>query len=94
MKKSRANPDPGPPAQADEALPFEEALARLEGLVDRLEEGDIPLEESVRAYAEGMTLVRSCLTRLEAAEAVVRELAESGDGFGLRETDSEFEDEG
>jgi len=95
LKKPRSpqSPDPGAAPDTEAGLPFEEALARLETLVDRLEEGEIPLEESVRAYAEGMRLVRSCLARLEAAEATVRELAESAEGFDLRDRDAGFEDD-
>ena len=43
---------------------FEEALAELEGLVQRLEKGELPLEESLAAFERGMTLVRQLGERL------------------------------
>ena len=48
---------------AEGELTFEDALERLQELVARLEEGDVPLEESVQAYADGMRLVKTCLGR-------------------------------
>jgi len=66
---------------------FEEALERLEALVDRLEEGEIPLEESVQAYAEGMGLVKQCLEKLAKAETTIRELRESEGDLGLFPTE-------
>jgi exodeoxyribonuclease VII small subunit len=82
-------------------LSFEAALRRLEEIVERLEDGEIPLEESLSAYAEGTRLVRRCLDRLAAAEAMIRELSEGPEGFrldpsGLEESqddDAEAEDD-
>ena len=45
--------------------PFEEALAELEALVRRLEDGALPLEESLAAFERGMALVRALGTRLD-----------------------------
>jgi exodeoxyribonuclease VII small subunit len=72
---------------------FEDALARLESLVERLEEGEVPLEESLEAYAEGTRLVKLCMDRLAKAESTIRELHESTQGFRLQSADSEDEDE-
>lgn len=47
---------------------FEHALAKLETLVHRLERGDLPLEEGLTAFEEGVNLSRLCQDRLEAAE--------------------------
>jgi exodeoxyribonuclease VII small subunit len=69
---------------ADASLSFEAALERLESLVEKLEEGTIPLEESLAAYVEGTRLVRHCLTCLERAETVIRELTETSDGLELK----------
>ena len=68
---------------APEALSFEDALERLEALVEQLEEGKISLEESLSAYVEGTRLVKHCQERLDHAETVIRELAESPEGFEL-----------
>jgi exodeoxyribonuclease VII small subunit len=67
---------------------FEDALARLEDLVERLEEGEVPLEESLAAYAEGTRLVKLCMDRLARAESTVRELHASTQGFRLEAPDA------
>lgn len=54
---------------ADEKeIQFEEALTRLEAVVNRLESGELPLEESLRLFEEGVYLTKVCTHRLEAAE--------------------------
>jgi exodeoxyribonuclease VII small subunit len=65
------------------SLNFEDSLERLEALVSKLEEGEVPLEESLQAYVEGTRLVRTCLERLERAEATILKLSEEGGGFRL-----------
>ena len=52
-------------------LSFEKALAELETIVQRLEQGDVPLEESVAIYERGETLKRRCEDLLRQAEARV-----------------------
>ena len=47
---------------------FEEALNKLEKIVSRLEKGDIPLEESLKLFEEGIRLSRFCNQRLDEAE--------------------------
>jgi len=79
-----------------ESLTVEAALERLEALVERLEEGKISLDESLAAYVEGTRLVRHCQERLNHAETVIRELAETQEGLELREStlaDTLFEDD-
>ena len=61
------------------SLSFEDALGRLESLVEQLEEGETPLEDSIQAYTQGMALVRHCLEKLEKAEETLKEL-QSEDG--------------
>jgi exodeoxyribonuclease VII small subunit len=63
---------------------FEEALAQLETLVAALEGGDLPLEEALRLFEEGVRLTRLCTARLEDAERRVHLLTRGPDG-GLRE---------
>ena len=54
---------------ADEKeIKFEDALGRLEAVVDRLESGELPLEESLRLFEEGVHLTKVCTNRLEEAE--------------------------
>ncbi len=47
---------------------FEDALARLEEIVRELESGDLPLEQSLKMFEEGIKLSRICHKRLEDAE--------------------------
>jgi exodeoxyribonuclease VII small subunit len=49
-------------------MKFEEALSRLEAVVNRLESGELPLEESLRLFEEGVHLTQVCTRRLEEAE--------------------------
>ena len=53
---------------------FEEALARLEEIVRELESGDLPLEQSLKMFEEGIKLSRICNKRLEEAERRVEVL--------------------
>ncbi|TMB19705.1 MAG: exodeoxyribonuclease VII small subunit [Deltaproteobacteria bacterium] len=71
---------------------FEDALAELEGLVQRLEKGELPLEESLAAFERGIALVRSLAQRLAEVEQRVEVLLKSEAGkLVLRplETDEE-----
>jgi exodeoxyribonuclease VII small subunit len=53
---------------------FEECLRRLNEIVQTLERGDLPLEESLRLFEEGVRLARASQTRLDAAQRKVEEL--------------------
>jgi len=67
--------------QADvSALSFETALAELEAIVQRLERGDVPLEESVAIYERGEALKRRCEELLKQAEARVEKIALDASG--------------
>jgi exodeoxyribonuclease VII small subunit len=59
---------------------FEETLGQLETVVARLEGGDLPLEEALRTFEEGIRLARVCAARLEDAERRVRLLTRAPDG--------------
>lgn len=50
---------------------FEASLARLEEIVKKLETGDLPLEQSLKLFEEGVKLARACNKRLEEAERKV-----------------------
>ena len=56
-------------------LSFEQALAELEALVAKLEEGELPLDESLALFERGQTLSQRCNDLLAAAELKVRQLA-------------------
>jgi exodeoxyribonuclease VII small subunit len=59
---------------------FEEALAELEGIVQRLEKGELPLEESLAAFERGIGLVRQLSQRLAEVEQRVEVLLRSEGG--------------
>jgi exodeoxyribonuclease VII small subunit len=62
----------GTKAEKDsKALDFEAAMRDLEELVERLEHGDLPLEESLAAFERGVMLTRSCQMALKEAEQKV-----------------------
>lgn len=64
----------------DEAPAFEEALKQLEEIVQRLEKGELALEESLRLYEQGIRLSRLCHTRLEEAEGRIEVLLKDARG--------------
>jgi exodeoxyribonuclease VII small subunit len=59
---------------------FEESLKKLETIVDQLEKGDLPLEESLKLFEEGVVLSAACKQELEAAEVKVQMLVKQRDG--------------
>jgi exodeoxyribonuclease VII small subunit len=59
---------------------FEEQLTALEAVVQRLERGDLSLEESVRLFEEGLKLSNACKKELEAAEGKIQILVQRGSG--------------
>jgi exodeoxyribonuclease VII small subunit len=60
------------------ALGFEEALARLEAVVGRLERGELSLEESLTSYEEGVRLVAAARGKLEGLQGRLEELLADG----------------
>lgn len=61
-------------------MTFEEAMNRLEEIARALDTGDLPLEESIKMFEEGMQLIEFCQARLEEAEKKVQKLSRSSDG--------------
>lgn len=59
---------------------FEEQLARLEKVVDRLEDESVGLEEALELFEQGMELARGCRTRLEGIEQRVEKLLAAEEG--------------
>ena len=59
---------------------FETAMTRLEEIVTELEKGDIPLEQSLRLFEEGVKLARICQARLQEAERKVEILLKDTEG--------------
>jgi exodeoxyribonuclease VII small subunit len=72
---------------------FEAALARLEEIVKELETGDLPLEQSLKLFEEGIKLSRLCNKRLEDAERRVEILLKSKNGTVTAQPFEEQEEE-
>ncbi|MEX5213285.1 MAG: exodeoxyribonuclease VII small subunit [Nitrospiraceae bacterium] len=62
------------------AVKFEQAMARLETIVEELERGELPLDESLRIFEEGIRLSKTCLKMLNEAERKVEILMQDRDG--------------
>ena len=76
-------PNPEPPKAPPEGLSFEKALEELESLVARMEDGKLPLEESLAAYQRGAELIKFCESKLTDAQARIAVL----EGGELRDLD-------
>jgi exodeoxyribonuclease VII small subunit len=59
---------------------FEDSLKKLETIVAQLEEGDLPLEESLKLFEQGVSLSAECKRELDAAEGKVQMLVKQRDG--------------
>jgi exodeoxyribonuclease VII small subunit len=63
---------------------FEEAMDKLEEIVRKMESGDLTLEESLKAFEEGIRLSRLCSQKIDEAERRVEVLLKTQDGFDVR----------
>lgn len=68
---------------------YEALMARLVAVVDRLENGELPLAEALALYEEGVALSAACQRLLEAAELRVQRLVADEDGLRLEEWDGQ-----
>jgi len=68
-----------PPDASQSIKDFEAAIAELDGIVKKLEEGDLPLEQSLALYERGVQLSRFCHARLEDAERRIDLLTDRGE---------------
>lgn len=62
------------------SMSFEDALKALEGIVRRLESGDVPLDDSIDLYEQGEKLRAHCQARLDAAQARIEKIVAGADG--------------
>ena len=67
-------------AKKEKNQTFEDALSRLETLVEKMESGEGTLEQSLDWFDEGMSLIKSCRQELESAEQKVKELIKNSEG--------------
>ena len=73
-KKSTAS------SAAEEALPFEEAMKKLESVIEVMESGDLPLETLLARFEEGTRLAKTCQNKLAEADVKIRQLEENAAG--------------
>lgn len=59
---------------------FEEMMRRLETIVGELDRGDVPLDDALRMYEEGIAIARSCGEKLAKAELTLKKLAKDVEG--------------
>ncbi len=71
--------------QKKKALDFEESLGALEALVQKMEQGDMSLEQSLEAFEQGVRLTRECQQRLQQAEQRVQLLMEQNGELQARD---------
>ena len=73
----------------DSKLSFEAALAKLEGIVESMETGDVPLAELLAKFDEGNKLLKTCETRLKYAELKIEQLKKTKEGVAFTKFDTE-----
>lgn len=71
-------------------MSFEESMSRLEQIVRAMEQGDVPLEESLKLFQEGTALVKNCQKLLDDAQLQVKKIMTAPDGSPVEEV---FQDE-
>jgi exodeoxyribonuclease VII small subunit len=62
------------------AMPFEEAMSKLESVVEAMESGELPLESLIAKYEEGVKLAKVCQEKLAEAELKIQQLEKSAAG--------------
>jgi exodeoxyribonuclease VII small subunit len=89
MSKAKGKPQEG------KAPSFEQALARLEKIVEKLDDGNLPLDDAIALFKEGTELAKICRDKLAEAEVQVKEALKSsvGDEVDASEEDDELGDE-
>jgi exodeoxyribonuclease VII small subunit len=95
FKVARVKNKPPKSADAPVELPdFEKSLSELEALVQKLEQGDVPLEEALQTFERGVALTRQCQTALQGAQQKVEMLlSRSGEEQVVPFDDAADEDE-
>lgn len=69
---------------ADESFDFEQSLAELEAIVNRMEQGEQSLQDSMRDFERGMKLAEACRRRLATAQQRVEKLVKKHEGYELQ----------
>lgn len=76
-------------ARARKSIDFEKSLDQLETLVENMENGDLTLEESLKAFEQGIRLTRDCQSALASAEQKVQMLIRENDALRIADLDEE-----
>ncbi|NBV65051.1 MAG: exodeoxyribonuclease VII small subunit [Planctomycetes bacterium] len=74
MPRSETGNSKQPADEGANALSFEAAMQELESLVQRMEQGDVPLEDGLKAFERGRSLVTRCKGILDGAEKRIQQL--------------------
>lgn len=64
----------------EKSLDFEKSLEKLEKIIEALEDGELPLNESIKTFEEGVKLTKHCQDLLSKAELKIQKLLEKDDG--------------
>ena len=80
-------------AKKEQEVKFEDALARLEKLVEEMESGKLSLEQMMTHFEEGSGLVKQCTDKLNEVERKVEKLVKKGNGITTEPFEPEAEDE-
>ena len=70
---------------SEKSMKFEASMERLEAIVRQLEQGNAPLDESLKLFQEGTELVRSCQKLLDDAQLQVKKIMTAPDGSPVEE---------
>ncbi len=89
---SKRKSSPSTPA-APESLSYEQAVAELESLIDRMESGETPLEESLADYERGVGLLKRCRAIISQAEQKIEYLKASAESDAGTADEPDDEDE-
>jgi len=73
-------------AKEDKKIDFESSLKELESIVDKLEDENINLEDSVKSFEKGINLVKKCQKELQSAELKIKKLLDDGSTSELNNT--------
>jgi exodeoxyribonuclease VII small subunit len=73
----------------DAGFKFEKALKRIEEIVDRMESGEVELDQALALYQEASQLMAKCQQALTATQTQIKKLVKAGDGYRLEDKEIE-----
>lgn len=93
-KKSKDSKATGAASEAKDEMSFEDALEALEAVVDKLEDGELPLEQALSEFERGVALSRRCSEELDSADRRIEILIEQSGGKEAEAFEFDSGDEG